>query len=362
MPPIRITRTALCLPPCRADKASADALRTKDSNAFICAQHSSAWELCTKHVLYADPGDDPALHELLQKRKAQLRNTYDQELRRIAKLPKRESAEERRLLKARYAFIRSRGVKELEVPVWQASLEDVKNGWDGILENYLHAWWAKENGFDIEVIKDDAQKFRRWMESVAVNARFNVYHSGTQTREIRHGLKRTEVEWLVSEAVVRYQIDFSDGTRAWLDNIIESDITDVQSLREFDELVKSHTPPEPPPWYSAGFAAIWRYNRCAERADELPLSNEFRALCQLLAARADQTSQFGEIESQIGTRTRELDRAAGQTDNASPLGKRRLRDMLRTKIGKILVAWNVLTVRTSGRERFIKLSPPKPVE
>ena len=254
------------------------------------------------------------------------------------------------------------GVKELEVPVWQASLEDVKNGWDGILENYLHAWWAKENGFDIEVIKGDAQKFRRWMESVAVNARFNVYHSGTQTREIRHGLKRTEVEWLVSEAVVRYQIDFSDGTRAWLDDVVESDITDVQSLREFDELVQSHKPPEPPPWYSDGFAVIWRYNRNGERADELPLSNEFRALCQLLTERAGQTGQFAEIQSQIGTRTRELDRAAGQTENASSPGKRRLRQMLQTKTGKKLALWKVLGVSTVGREKFIKLSRPTVVE
>ena len=103
---------------------------------------------------------------------------------------------------------------------------------------------------------------------------------------------------------------------------------------------------------------ISRHNRNGEEVDTLPLSNEFRALCQLLAERPGQTGQFSEIEPKIGTRTRELDLAAGQAKAASPSGKRRLRDMLSTQTGKKLLLWKVLRKAEPGREKFITLFPP----
>ncbi len=362
VPPVRITRTVLCLPACRGSKELATELRTKGSNENLCAKHFSAWELFTSHVLYPDPGDDSALCTALQEYKNRLRKARSAELRRIKKLPPKQASEEREALKARFSFCERRSRGKALIPVWKATLAHVIDGWGGILQHHLHAWWVKENGFNIEVIGEDARHYRRWLEAVAVNTRCNVRHFETRTTEIRHEFKLTEDEWRVHEARVRYQIDFADGTRAWLDGFVEADVSDVQSLRDFDEIVGSHKPLAPPPWHSDEFDVIWRHNRNRERVESLPLSNEFRALCQLLAARPDQTSQLNGIESQIGNRTRELDLQSGQTENASLPGKRRLRDMLRTKTGIKLLDWKVLAETTEGREKFIKLSQPTVAE
>src|SRR5436190_21765838 len=93
--------------------------------------------------------------------------------------------------------------------------------------------------------------------------------------------------------------------------------------------------------------------------DTIPMGTKLiRYRCQMNSARCDCTSQFSQIEPEIGTKTRQLDLAAGQTDKVSLSGKRRIRDLLRTKTGKKLVAWKVLIVRNHGRDRFIRLSPP----
>src|SRR5262249_9816861 len=119
-----------------------------------------------------------------------------------------------------------------------------------------------------------------------------------------------------------------------------------------------HKPTEPFSWHSEGFATIRRLNDRNELIETLPLSNEFRALCQLLSERPDQTAQFSEIEPHIGTRTHELDIAARVTKPALK-GQRRVRDLLRTETGRRLLEWNVLGEIEVGREKFLKLLLPK---
>lgn len=135
-------------------------------------------------------------------------------------------------------------------------------------------------------------------------------------------------------------------------------VTSPEEVKDSEKFESAQKPPERMPWHSEGFATIRKFNSKGEMVEPLPLSNEFRALCQLLAERPDQIAQFSEIEPQIGTRTHELDIAA-KAINPAQKGERRVRDLLRTKTGKRLLKWGVLIEKEVGREKFLKLSPPK---
>src|SRR5436190_4622530 len=226
VPPIQITRTVLCLPAFRSSEASAAALRTRDSNEHICAMHVSPWELFTSHVLYPDSTDDAALRTALRDYIALRRKKHTAELRRIRSLPPKERDSEQKCIEGRFSFVQRSALTKSIVPVWKATLMDVKDGFAGILRKHLHELWTKENGFDTESIEEEAKRFRRWLKSIGANTRFKVVNAN----ETRIGLHLTEDAWRVYEARIRYEIDFMDGTRAWLDGIVESDIADIQSL------------------------------------------------------------------------------------------------------------------------------------
>jgi hypothetical protein len=123
------------------------------------------------------------------------------------------------------------------------------------------------------------------------------------------------------------------------------------------QLTTTTTAPEPIPWHTVGFSAIHRCNDKGKVIDTLSLPNEFRALCQLLAERPAQIAQYSEIEPHIGTRTHDLDTAAGVT-NPAQKGGRRIRDLLRTEYGRKLIKWRVLIKTKAGREKILKLRPP----
>ncbi len=135
----------------------------------------------------------------------------------------------------------------------------------------------------------------------------------------------------------------------------------MEEIDEAARLAGLRKSPEPPPWHTEGFVAIRRCNGKGEVIETLPLCNEFRALCQLLAERPDQTAQYSEIEPQIGRRTHQLDTGA-QVAKPAPKGQRRVRDLLRTETGHRLLRWGVLTEIEVGREKFLRLSPPKPAD
>lgn len=346
-PPEEILRTALHLPPCLASKKEADALRTKGTGENAVASQFFPWQLVTRHVMHLEPKDDKALTRLLRKALARRRSEHKAREREIAALPPEQAEAECRILKGEFS---AKGPDGSLISEFDVTLDMVKQGWGGLRDRLLHDEWARLVGLNLDRVVEDARAFRRWIEKRGAIVRENS--------DVSPGLV-FETEWEVLEAAVRYEIRFIDGTRCWLDAIEERPLADAAEVADFDLVEKAQAIPGPLPWHSEGFGTIWRRDVEGEVSDSLPLSNEFRALCQLLAERGDQTAQFSEIEPQIGTRTHELDTNAGQGAKASPTGERRVRDMLRTETGKRLLEWGVLTEIEVGREKFLKLSPPK---
>jgi hypothetical protein len=188
-------------------------------------------------------------------------------------------------------------------------------------------------------------------------------------RERRHGISppgfgekyEQDPRFLEACASVRFRARFADnaGSVVYLETCeIREELT-AEERNEVAQLTMTATAPEPIPWHTEGFATIRRCNDKGEVIATLPLANEFRALCQLLAERPDQTAQYSEIEPHIGTRTHDLDTAAGVT-NPAQKGERRVRDLLRTETGRRLLEWGVLAEIEVGREKFLKLCPPAP--
>lgn len=117
------------------------------------------------------------------------------------------------------------------------------------------------------------------------------------------------------------------------------------------------------PWHSDGFDHLFRRNLKGEMKDRHPLTPEFRAVVQLLNETAGQTARFCKIEPQIGGRIRQIELSDGRDEKeASPSGKRRLRDMLKTQEGRKLKTWGVLVVERVGRQKFLRLAPPTPLK
>lgn len=404
LPPTEIVRTALHVPPCCASKDEANALQTSGTAEDAVANAFFPWKLATRHILCLQPQDYKPLARLLREELKRLRDErradkrdlprwVDQkgargrhriaELRdRCKALPRDQSAvaksrlaktqgkflqwlrkleaEQRRILEGKFTAL---DPDNTLISVFDVTLDMVKQGWGGLRERLLHAEWAKLSGLALDRVTADAGAFRQWLSRErAFNTRERIFDSTTRTSEVSVGLHLSETEWEILEATVSYEIRFSDGSRCWLDAIEERPLADAAEVAEFEVVQKAQAPASPHPWHSEGFGTIWRRNAQGVVSESLPLSNEFRALCQLLAERDDQTAQFSEIEPQIGTRTHHLDTEAGQGAKASSKGERRVRDLLRTETGTRLLEWGVLTEIEVGREKFLKLSPPKAAE
>ena len=248
------------------------------------------------------------------------------------------------------------------------TLADVKRGREGIRDAWLHEDWARKEGEDLDVMFRERLFFLKWLET----------HTGTPanvsdltTGERRHGILppgfgekyEQDPRFLEACASVRFRARFADnaGSVVYLETCeIREELT-TEERNEVAQLTTTATAPEPIPWHTEGFATIRRCNDKGEVIATLPLANEFRALSQLLAERPDQTAPYSEIEPHIGTRTHDLDTAAGVT-NPSQKGERRVRDLLRTATGRRLLEWGVLTEIEVGREKFLKLCPPAPAK
>jgi hypothetical protein len=248
------------------------------------------------------------------------------------------------------------------------TLGKVKLGHEGIRDAWMHEQWAAKNGEDLGVMRRERHAFRRWLET----------HTGTPalvfdstTRERRQQIAppsfgerfENNPKFLEACAQVRYRARFADNANTVV-YLADCELREEPTAEERDEVARLTKLPklkEPIPWHSDGFATIRRLNRRSGLIETFPLANEFRALCQLLCECHDQTAQYSEIEPHIGTRTHELDIAAGVTKPAQK-GGRRVRDLLRSKTGKRLRKWGVLKVRKVGREKFVKLSRPRPAK
>jgi hypothetical protein len=209
---------------------------------------------------------------------------------------------------------------------------------------------AKETGIDLAEMKKKAQEF-----AVQWRTQFGTEHQPS------HEMMMNDRD------AVRFCIQFAIGIKFYLHGFQIRNLLTPDEATKFASLSRTLEPhPQearetiPPAWHSEGFATVRR--RSTTGSDEsLTLTNEARALCQLLNDRPDKIAQYSEIEAQIGPRIHELDTAVGTT-KPSGKGPRRVRDMLRTKIGEKLLNWKVLVSISEGREKFLKLCPPTTAE
>jgi hypothetical protein len=360
---ISVTRSALHLPACFGSEADKNDFESEGSLEAQIAfrMQIDAWKVTTPHKSWLTPQDDEKLKELLQQQLNLVRQEYQRREKAITarSASKAEKKKERGSLKLEFTTFRRNPQSQL-VSDFDATLADVHQGWRGVRERYLYQEWAEHHGLNLNTVAADAQAFRIWLEKSAFNAKTRTTDLTTRTVEHGFGLSLAPWQWEVLEAAISYEIKFADGTRAWLDNISERPITDPDEIAVCEQLEKSQRPPGPPAWHTPGFTAIIRRAADGKDSQTLHLPNEFRALCLLLSERPNCTAQFVEIEGEIGTRTNQLDTEANAA-KPSLKGERRIRDLLRIEAGKTLEKWGVLTTKKVGRDKFLTLSPPKPL-
>ncbi len=370
-PPMEIRRTALHLPACFSSQKEKVAFDDPNSMEVQTAKifSDNLWKAVTRHKCWLEPKQDKKLSKLLRKElnrwrclhAIRERETADQ----IAALPSGETKrpeELRNMLRGEFTTVTSGENGAFKsISIFDTTLDMLRHGWGGLREKLLEREWSEHFGLNLETIPTEAAAFHTWLEKRAYNAFQTTTDLNTRRVEIGVDLKLNPWQWEILKAAILYEIRFADGTRCWLDNIEERAVTDPREVEDFDNLQKAQQPPQPLAWHSEGFVTIRRCNGKRAEVETLPLSNEFRALCQLLAERPDQTAQFSEIEPLIGTRTHELD-AAAKVRNPAQKGERRVRDLLRSETGRRLLEWEVLTEIKIGREKFLKFSPAKPSE
>lgn len=367
-PLIEINRAALHLPACFATKKEKEAFDDPHSTEVQCARTFThdLWKAVTTQKCWLGPENEGELAKLLNEELERQRRLYaireKETADQIAALPPgdTERAEElRAMLRGEFTVPTSGDNGAFKsISIFDVPLDMVRNGWAGLREKLLEREWAEHFGLNVQTIPTEAAAFHAWLEKHAYNTRQRTTDIQIGTVEIGVCLNLYPFQWEVLEAAVLYEVRLADGTRCWLDDIEERAVTSPEEVEDFEKLESAQKPPEPTPWHSEGFATIRRCNGKGETVETLPLSNEFRALCQLLAERPDQIAQFSEIEPQIGTRIHSLDIAA-QVINPSQKGERRVRDLLRTETGRRLLEWGVLAEQEVGREKFLKLTAPK---
>lgn len=369
-PPVEIAATALRIPPCRASEVEARALHEEDSTANLTAAMTAPWELAAREVLYLTADHDRALREALKAHKTRRRAERRERQKKLEEWIKKdkpgeeEIAQRRRFLADRFTTMvvcpdgRSKLLSEFDV-----TLDEARQDWGGLRDAALHAAWLKEHRLTTESLEKDQRYFRRWLRRSAINEQTHTFDSFTRTREKVPTLRLFEIEWGVLEASIRWRVRCADGSLRWLDDFEERDVACVAEIEAIDRLMDAGKPAAPPAWHSEDWRVVYRRRQAGEVVAELPLVNEFRALCILLANQKSQRLPFTEIQPVLGTKTRELDESGTVADKSkSPAGERRVRDLLRTKTGKALLDWKVLEVQESGRERVLQLRPPSPAD
>jgi hypothetical protein len=379
---VEISPCRLLPPPCYQSREAFEGQR--DMHPFFDPWRA-IYERAHNVVLLLEPADDGPLQERLNKWLAAMRAAYEQETAAWRK--KIELVTNSRLHELGYETEEQRAKRlvelqaqldmvESENPIdgmpckgrLKLTLADVKLGCEGIRDAWMQEDWARKSGEDLGLMARERRKFRGWLES-HTGTPANIIDATVRPSRMRQGIAppdfgerfESNPQFLEACAQVRYRAQFADNANTVVylaDCELREELTAVEIV-EAKQLTTPPSPATPMPWHSEGFATIRRLNQRGELIETLPLPNEFRALCQLLAERPDQTGQFSEIEPHIGTRTCELDTAA-KVANPALKGERRIRDLFRTEIGRRLQEWGVLVEIEIGREKFLKLNPPKP--
>jgi len=223
-PPIEISRAALQLPTCFASKEELDVFRQPLANwppSLKAVPLNEQIELVNPRKAWIEPKQERKLAEMLVKEKQRLRRKFEEGKREIAKHPVHLREHELRALETEFTTkVRgdSFGSSKI-ISVFDVTPEDAKRGALGLRDKLLHKEFAEAHGLDLATIPDEARRFRRWIAKGAVS----VNHLN-------------EEKWKMLEMPVRYEIAFFDGTRCWLDEMKETELTNPQQIEEFDKL------------------------------------------------------------------------------------------------------------------------------
>jgi hypothetical protein len=245
-PPTRIEKFRLRPPPCRPSKGEAEDLLAFAQGGwpavkYACGHFTSPepWEVVYGEVLNPTPEDDPELSTRMEKQKEAHRREYESRKQGLAGRTDEAAAGEAATLEEIYnaPLRRLRKDGPLVAGYLNVSLNLVKQG-GALLNQYLHEWWARRNGFDLRDMSQDAKTLlRQWRELTTeiVESR-PTQGGGTITTKLQNwaGWHDKEQELL---ALVAYRIHFADGRRFWLSGCKVRDLQTPEEAREFGELL-----------------------------------------------------------------------------------------------------------------------------
>jgi hypothetical protein len=245
-PPVEITRAVLHVPASFLSEAEKQKFDDPKSVEVECARiiGDDMWKVVTSHKCWLRPKHNKKLSKLLHEEMKALRRSHAVRKlevdNQIAALPPGQTnrAEElRNMLRSQFATSCSgQNGSSKFISIFDVTLEMVRHGWGGIYEKVLEREWADDCGINLDDIPGEAASFRAWLERVAYNARQTMANLNTWTVETGVCLKLDPWQWDVLEAAVQYEIRFADGSRSWLDDVNERDITDPQEIEDFDRL------------------------------------------------------------------------------------------------------------------------------
>jgi hypothetical protein len=391
---IEISPCRLLAPPCYRTQEELD-------GAFPGLHQFEPWQWVYwqthKQFLILEPADTAPLQERMDKWLAAMRAAYENESRayraeieRLKTKPLRDLGfKNEKQRKARILELKAvlDNIIESETPIGDAvckgrlrlTLDDVKNGHEGIRDAWKHQDWANKNGEDLGKMAHERRVFCRWLEA----------RTGTQatiidaTRRVPDPIDPSKSkptaypgispphfgekfennpQFLEACASVRYRARFADNANTVV-YLSDCEVREELTAKELDEVahlrgvVDLQDAKEPPPWHSEDFREIYLHDRDGKLKDTARPTNSLRALCLLLATHVKKPMPYTAIEPKIGALACQLDKD-DNVENASNVTSHQIRDLVnRSVAGKKLKRWGVLKL-TGTRSKYITLAPP----
>jgi hypothetical protein len=176
-------------------------------------------KLANPRAAWIERKQETKLVKMLVKEKLHLRKKFEERKRAIPKHPAdQREAKLRALEKEFITKVQGDSIGSFKIiSVFKLKREDAKRGALGLRDKLLHQEFAEAHDLNLATIPDEARRFRRWItkNSPGVNL-------------------LSQEKWKALQMRVRYEIVFFDGTRCWLDEMKEAELTDPQQIKEFD--------------------------------------------------------------------------------------------------------------------------------
>jgi hypothetical protein len=156
------------------------------------------------------------------------------------------------------------------------TMEELLDTSRGHLTEYLHNWWAKKQGFDLNRLgwedrdgfhhgwRCDPKEFLGWMELHCRNGL--IKYIGPKQNGVAEGfVTRGFKEQMMLLALVRYVAEFTNGERVFLANLETrppraDELREIRACLEPLVLPQSAAPASPDPWHSDDYRTIWLPN------------------------------------------------------------------------------------------------------